>query len=186
MTSPFRPPPWKVENELARAASDGQLLAIQTARDKGAKDFNRALWCAADGGHIEAMELIRRLHGEVYDLADPFWALDLDWALSCAAMRGRLEAMKALKDWGAKDFDKALQWAADCGQIQAMHLIRSWGPGGLDLNEALRGSKKDSEAYNLLLRWGAIPPLVEKVEISLCAPGEREGLVIYSEEFQRK
>jgi ankyrin repeat protein len=93
----------------------------------GASNYDTSLICAAEGGHIEAMKLLK------------MWGASSSYneALARAAAAGQLEAMKVLRTWGATDYRAAFYDAAASGCTSALNLLNEWYTSIHDYDTAL-------------------------------------------------
>ncbi len=159
---------------LVHAAKNGYRNLLKLAKQRGATDFDGAMYIAATGGNIDLMKLLRdwiithfmdqitvithknNIIARCKKLLEGRYTLtDFNYILYGAAKGGNIDCMKLAKKWGATHFDFALHGAAEKGQIECLKLLKKWG--ATKFNSPLRDAAIGGslESLKLLKNWGA-------------------------------
>lgn len=135
-----------IDAALKEACKHGRNEFVTKLLDKGieSKCIEMAFWCAAYGGHLDTLKILRDVG-----------ATNLNSAMKIATCYGYNDIVEKCIEWGADDFEGGLWNAAAYGQIDLMQMYRD--RDARDINGALRSAALNAklDAIQLCLKWGA-------------------------------
>ena len=91
---------------------------IQVFHDRGHRNFERALFVAAEYGSVDVMKLCKKLGVNYNHMVD---------AITIAANGGVLSSIELLFSWGVNEFELVLDCALGLKNIKMVEMCKKWG-----------------------------------------------------------
>jgi ankyrin repeat protein len=129
---------------MAGAAEGGHMDIVELMLEHGATNYDYAMAGAAEGGHMDIVELMLE-HG----------ATDFDFVMKAAATRGHMDIVELMLEHGATNYDVAMEDAAYEGHMDIVELMLELGANSYDYAMLDAASGGHMDIVELMLELGA-------------------------------